>query len=295
MDFLYFLSSHRSPFLDEVFLLATKFGEEILAMLLICTLLWCVNKSLAYTVGTSFFLSALAVQGLKVAFRVPRPWVLDPRFLPVSRGIKAATGYSFPSGHTQVATSIYGTIGLLAKKNWQRAVMLFLLFAVGFSRMYLGVHTPKDVVVSFLISISFSFATVHFIKKNEGRPSLNIAFSLCLGAGALALLGFALHLYSTHVLTVHYVSDCCKAAGAALGFAVGVYAEKTYINYDVHCDKAYHQALKVIFGVAGLLVLRVGLKLVLGTSLTADTLRYFLLILWVVAVWPVTFTKILKK
>ena len=111
MDFLIFLEQHRCAFLNVFFQSVTYLGQELFVVAVICWLYWCQNKKLAYTLGFSYFVSGLAAQGLKITFRVPRPWVLDPSFHPVSSAVDAATGYSFPSGHTQSGTTLFSTLG----------------------------------------------------------------------------------------------------------------------------------------------------------------------------------------
>ncbi|MEG0020520.1 MAG: phosphatase PAP2 family protein [Oscillospiraceae bacterium] len=294
MEFLYLLSSHRTPFLDSVFSFITKFGEEVIALGLICTLLWCVDKTLAYSVGYAFFFSAMCIQGLKVAFRIPRPWVIDPTFVPVNSAVKAATGYSFPSGHTQVACSIYGTLGFSSKKKGIKLVMFSIIAGVAFSRMYLGVHTPKDVIVSFIISILISYFTVRVLTTGANSTHFNLISSSLLFFSSIAIWFFSVYLYRTDIISLHYASDCCKVAGSALGFSLGLFIEKTYINYTVKTDKISQQILKVTLGIASLLVFKGGLKLLLGASIAADTFRYFFLILWAIVLWPLLFTRFLK-
>ena len=151
MEFLYFLESIRNGFLDIFFIICTSFGEELVLISLFAVIYWCINKTLAYRIAFSYFLSGIAVQGLKIHFRIERPWVIDPDFKPVEQVIDTATGYSFPSGHTQSSTSLYSSIAFHFKKRAVYIGAFILIAAVMFSRMYLGCHTPKDVLVSFEI------------------------------------------------------------------------------------------------------------------------------------------------
>ena len=149
MDFLWSLSAIRTPFWDKVFSIITMFGEELVTICLVCIIFWCIDKNIAYIISLTFFISGILVQGLKIMFRIERPWLLDSNFKPVEGAMTNATGYSFPSGHTNSATAVYASIGLNVKKAWIRIISFCVVFLVGFSRMYLGVHTPKDVLVSF--------------------------------------------------------------------------------------------------------------------------------------------------
>lgn len=99
MDFLNLLAQYRTPAGDAFFQGVTLLAQETFVVVVICWLFWCSNKKLAYCLGFTYFSSGLLVQGLKITFRVPRPWLLDPAFEPVASAVPGATGYSFPSGH----------------------------------------------------------------------------------------------------------------------------------------------------------------------------------------------------
>ena len=96
MDFLNLLSQYRTPAGDVFFQGITLLAQETFVVVVICWLFWCSNKKLAYCLGFTYFTSGLLVQGLKITFRVPRPWLLDPAFEPVASAVPGATGYSFP-------------------------------------------------------------------------------------------------------------------------------------------------------------------------------------------------------
>ena len=106
MTFLWLLEGIRTPFFDKLMQLVTYFGQELIIIAVICTLYWCVDKRFAYLLGFTYFSAGLCVQALKITFRIPRPWILDPEFPPVESALEGATGYSFPSGHTQDRKSV---------------------------------------------------------------------------------------------------------------------------------------------------------------------------------------------
>ena len=80
MAFLWLLSEIRTPFLNNLMQSVTYFGQEMLIVVVICALYWCVDKRFAYLLGFTYFTAGLGVQTLKIAFRIPRPWILDPDF-----------------------------------------------------------------------------------------------------------------------------------------------------------------------------------------------------------------------
>lgn len=291
MSFLYSLSEIRTPILDVIIQFITEFGGQTIAVLILCFLYWCVNKNTSYRVAVAFFFSALLVQGLKIQFRVDRPWVIDPSFKPVESALEGATGYSFPSGHTQNATALYGTLGLAAKKWPLRAICFFAILLVVFSRMYLGVHTPSDVLVSFLItSVVVVVSYILFHPESIQTKGL-IILCVVMFIFSIALFIFAYTLYQNEIIESNYVSDCCKASGAGIGFAIGLLIEKKYINFSEKTNHPLHQLLKFVIGIAIVLVIKSGLKLIIGSSLLADAFRYLLLILWIIALWPLCIKK----
>ena len=116
MTFLWLLEGIRTPFLDQLMQFITYFGQEIIIIAVICALYWCADKRFAYLLGFTYFTAGLCVQSLKITFRIPRPWVLNPDFHAVESAIPGATGYSFPSGHTQGATCLFFPLALKTRK-----------------------------------------------------------------------------------------------------------------------------------------------------------------------------------
>ena len=95
--------------------------------------------------------------------------MLDPDFSIVESARAGATGYSFPSGHTQNAFSSFGCLGMWAKGGW-RALCFAIVVLIGFSRMYLGVHTPLDVGVAFVLGLVLMLALYPVFRDIEAHP-----------------------------------------------------------------------------------------------------------------------------
>lgn len=294
VDFLKALAKIRTPFLDVLIQLLTRFGEELIIFGVICVFYWCLNKDVAYKLGFAFFASGIAVQGLKVTCRIERPWVIDPSFKPVGTAIKEATGYSFPSGHTQSATALYGTGAFITKRVWLKAMFVLLALGVGFSRMYLGVHTYFDVSVALIITFLVAFLVCHFysVITREGNE---LAVSIVLAVLSVFLAAYSLILAECGHVAWGQIDGCFKTGGAGLGFAVGYYLERKYIRFNPREGKLVFQVIKLIVGIAGALFFKSVLKLIAPESLILDFIRYFLTILWVMAAFPWLFTKLIAK
>ena len=142
MAFLYLLEDLRVPVLNEFMSAITYLGDEIAFLVVALILMWCVDKRTGYYVMSVGFLGTIANQFMKLWFRIPRPWVLDPEFTILEQAREGASGYSFPSGHTQSSVGTFGSIAYTTKHRWIRILSLLAVVLVPFSRMYLGVHTP---------------------------------------------------------------------------------------------------------------------------------------------------------
>ena len=151
MEFLRFLESIRTPVGDFFFSTLTHLGSETLFMIISLVFFWCLDKKRGYFLLFTGFTGITCIQLLKMLFRIPRPWILDPTFTIVEAAREGATGYSFPSGHTLCGTTLFGGLAISAKHRAMRISGIAICLLVGLSRMYLGVHTPLDVSVSLLV------------------------------------------------------------------------------------------------------------------------------------------------
>ena len=280
------IESIRSPFLDFLVSLITRLGEEEIIIAVICIAYWSINKMFAYKTGIIFFLAGLTVQGAKIIFRVPRPWVLYPSFNPVESAMERATGYSFPSGHTQVGASLFGSLGAQFKQVFLKIIFFTIVILIAFSRMYLGVHTLIDVVVSVVLTLVVVFIVYKIFSGDTLSKKRLLAISLFITIYAAVAITNAFILYSSDAITQAKVTDILKASGAAVGFALAMYIESVYIRFSVKTKNIGMQILKVLIGIIGVGAFLEGLKYVIGTSMVADTVRYFLVMMWIMAIYP---------
>ena len=291
IEILKAIAKLRNGFLDALMLFLTEFGTELVVIAVVCTLYWCANKKLAYRIGMIFFASGILVQGLKVGFHIERPWVLDPTFEPVAAATPDATGYSFPSGHTQGASALYGTLFTAWNKRWFKVLCAAMIVTVAFTRLYLGVHTPLDVVVSACVTLTCVFIFGKVVDALERGNSRDFMLCVILSALALGLCVFSFTMSATGVVAEEHINDCFKSGGAGLAFALGWYLERRYLNFDVRTDKLWKQIVKMVVGVGITLALKSGVKLIAPDNLIVDFLRYFLTVFWVMYVFPMLFNR----
>lgn len=289
MNFLEFLVQFRTPPLTVLFSMFTLCGEELITITIVCVLYWCYNKKLARMVCLAFFSSGLLVQSLKLTFCIQRPWVLRPTFQPMSTFLKSATGYSFPSGHTQSSSSLFGSFIIYSKKTWHKILCALIILGVAFSRMYFGYHTPKDVFTSMGISLFLVFLIYKGSTLVNDKTSL---VAIVLGILSTIVLVYILVLKNLPNADLTQFDDCFKAVGAGMGFALGWYIEPKYINFDEKKGSLTLQLSKLLLGLFLTLLLKFGLKLLLGTSLTADAVRYFIVICFIMILYPMMIVKL---
>ena len=298
MQLLRLIETIRTPFLDTVMGLVTRLGEEALALAVLCLVFWCVNKRAAYVIGVAFFFSGLTVQCMKICFRTDRPWVTDPALRPVPSALVNSTGYSFPSGHTQSAAALFGSLGAQAKRKAIKALCFSAVAPVAFSRLYLGVHTLPDVAVSLLITFALVWITTKVFTAENIDATINkkreFIVSLIMTVFAATVTVIAAVLYFNKAIEKNYVSDCAKAAGAGVAFAAGMFIERVYIGFPVKAKSIFRQCVKFALGLAVTLAIKEGLKPLIGTGLIADMFRYFLMIAWVTVLFPMIIKRLAR-
>jgi len=296
MSFLNLLRNYRTPFWNEIWNLITKLGEGTTVIVIICIIYWCLNKKLGKILGYIFFMSSLVVQGLKIGFRIERPWIVDPNFKAVSLALKNATGYSFPSGHSQSSTSIFGGLAFYFRSRILKIFFILIPILVCFSRLYLGVHTPKDVIVGFLITFIIAFVVIKYTKAYNRYQRIELMIITFILGSILLIYSFI--LYIRNVIDVEYLVDCFKIIGSSFGFILGNYLEGNFVKFRVKTIRIWEQLVKIIFGLLGLLLLKEFFKLLsdlLGfKALIVYGVEYFIFMLWIVYIWPMIFKKILK-
>ena len=300
MSFLYFLEDIRNPVLDFIFSFVTLFGEETVFMAIGMIVFWCVNKQKGYYLLSVGFVGTVINQFLKITFRIPRPWVKDPNFTIVESAREAASGYSFPSGHTQTSVGLFGGLALKFKNRAIRTASIALCVLVPLSRMYLGVHTPADVGVSIVIALVLIFALSPIFDKAEKSPRVMYALLFSLTGIMLAYLCFMSFWHFPeevmHVDNVHNYISAVKNAytltGCMLGFLVVYTVDLKWLKFDTKAVW-WVQIIKIVGGLALVLAVKELMRAPLEAFLPANTwarmLRYFLMVIMAGAIWPITF------
>lgn len=218
MDLIAAIQQIHGPALDGVFLAITLIGAEEFYLVLVPLLFWCVDCGLGARLAILFLLSSCLNVDLKDLFQQPRPFDFDP-----SVQLAPAEGYGLPSGHSQSAVVVWGSLAAWTRKTWLRVVAIVLMVLIGFSRVYLGVHFPTDVLAGWTIGallLIFYMTVQPAVEKRVVELSLYIQILLALTVPLMLLL-------------IHPVESTTATMAALAGAGVGLVLTHRYVSFSV--------------------------------------------------------------
>ncbi len=301
MDILYALEKIRTPFWNGVMSAVTQLGGEVIFIVAAVVVFWCVSKWEGYYLMTIAFCGTVLNQFLKLICRVPRPWVRDPNFTIVESARAEATGYSFPSGHTQNAIGLFGGMARWGGRRWVRLGLTTLALVIAFSRMYLGVHTPADVGVSLVLAAALVLGLYPLMRRAQEKPRYMgyVLAAMLVVSGAFVVFveayGFSADTDAENLASG--IGNAWKMLGAVAGMTLAWLLDRRYIHFETQAVW-WVQVIKVAVGMALRLAIKSGLKApllaLLGHEGLAGGVRYFLLVLVAGAVWPLVFRPMSK-
>ena len=292
MAILHFLESIRSGFLNVIMNILTYLGSEEAFLVVALVMLWCVNKQRGYRMFSIFFTGVALSEGLKILFKIDRPFVKDETLRPIGQ----ANSYSFPSSHTSNAVLIFDSVATFFKKWWWYLISGAAILITGFTRLYLGVHSPADIIGGIALG-GILIVLFNLLFKWMDKNGVDDLYLLC-GTFVITILAVVMTCINDsdiHVLEAKEGSF--KLLGCAIGALLSYYIESKYINYETKA-KFSTQILKIGIGIVLVLALKTGLKygllILFGESLICDSVRYCILVFFACAVWPMTFKKFAK-
>ena len=271
LEILRNIQSIANPFFDFLFQLITICGEQIVLISIISIIYWTLDQKFGEYIAYSVLTSVLLNNAIKDIFKMKRP--IGEEGIRTLRE-QTATGYSFPSGHTQGASSFYGAMAIYLKKRVMYIIATVMIILIGFSRLYLGVHYPKDVIVGGILGVLTSLICYKLYNRVENKMLLYV-------------ITFAIFIPA---LTFAHSADFIKGMGTYLGFIIGIYIEKKYVNFSTEGSTG-NKIIRVLLGIVILLVLQLGLKVLLPSATIFSFIRYSLISLVGIGVYPMVFKK----
>ena len=248
IEYLLWLQGIREaagPVVETIMNVITELGSGVVLALVPCLVYWIVDKRLGQYLLVNIAIGNNINSTVKDIACVYRPWIRDARIIPSESALENATGYSFPSGHTQGAASTFGAIAYKLRERRAVCVLLTLLvLLIAFSRNYLGVHTPQDVLVALAIgalSIGLSNLFIAWVGKDGVRDTTVLA--VCLAVVAALALFTALKPYPMDYVDGELLVDPDRMRLDAYsnlaiggGVALGWFLEKRYVRFSTDCS-----------------------------------------------------------
>jgi len=252
------VQSWSTPFLDRLFHFASFLGDEEFFLMLLPVVYWCLSKVSGRWLAYAMLLSSCVNSFIKHIFLIPRP--ADPRI----SILRPADSPSFPSGHAQNSVAVWGLLASRVRKVvvWGVAVVVVLL--ITFSRIYVGVHYPQDVIAGLILGAIFLCLFLWLMPRAErwlGRQPLTLKFALAI---VLPIAGLFLH--TADLSGLYPAPDAATTMGTILGMSVGFLFEPRWIRFRVD-GPWWQRLLRFVVGLIVVLIFWQGLKLVIPTDI----------------------------
>jgi len=270
-DIILAIQTIANPVLDWFFMAITFLGNEDFYIAVLPVIYWCFDKKFGIRLAIVFLASVYLNDFLKHIFATERP---DPEQVRVLYG-KSGGGYAFPSGHSQGSVTFWGVIAWELKKAWFWVLALFLMIAVGISRLYLGVHWPIDVLGGWLIgAVILGVYFLYDAKVDHSRSFLNMWGLIAL----VVFIGVGLFL----------IHPAGQIIGVFIGMSIGYLLQEKLVNFDPR-SVWWYQVLKILVGLAVVFALRIFLKKLFPEGEIFNAIRYLVIGFWIALGVPAIF------
>ena len=310
IDCLLFLQNIRMGHLeifDKFFLSITVFGELWIPTLICAITYWCIDFRAGIYLFSLESFNVLLTHLFKMLACVYRPWVLDSRIHPSKLAVPFAKGYSFPSGHSAMSASVFGGLAYLFRKNKALCIALIcLILTIGFSRLWLGVHTPQDVVCGLLTGLFLVFIIDKLINWAEKDKNRYLYLTIVTDIFAILVL---IYLLFFNTYRIDYVSGKILVNpqglkyvtsilyGYALGIINGCFLCRRFCPFNPADVSVKRRIIRGLIGAVGIIVL---LKTLIqyffinSSDVKLATLLMFAMGITVTLIYPIIFTSLKK-
>ncbi len=270
VEIIQVIQSINTPSLDDFFGFITNLHEVGLYVAVFPLLYWLYDKRFTRYLLSVFLLGGVwSSFGLKEFFGTARPTEADGvRQLFAETG----TGFAFPSGHAQGPMAFYGAMAMHFRKTWITVGCGLLIFLIGFSRLYLGLHWPLDILGGWAIAIGLLYA-FDLSRKVWIGDGISMSTQLIMAIG-IPLVTLVIWRSAPWDAALDVSGESYKLTGAYMGFWVGAILEERYVGFNPRHGGAVFQALKVLGGLALVMAVKEGLKPFLPDMAISDVLRY---------------------
>ncbi|MFC2055634.1 phosphatase PAP2 family protein [Chloroflexota bacterium] len=251
------IEAMHNDILDGFFPIITMFGDEMGIIVIMSLVYWCVNKRVGQTITFAYLYTAALGTWIKELFGIPRPD--DPAFENIlnKSGISKRISPliyehppSFLSLHTQGAVVVWGYMAYAFKKTWFTILAVILITLIAFSRMYVGVHFPQDVIGGLIVGIVYLVVLIWaepYVRDWLSKQSNVRRYALAI-------------LIPLVVWILNPVEANATSMGAAIGMGVGFVLEGQTLGYSAS-GKMWRRVLRGAIGLVLIFAVFFGLDI----------------------------------
>jgi membrane-associated phospholipid phosphatase len=299
-------------FVTSVMNLFSFFGSVVFYTLLVSAIYWCFDTGLGLRLGIALFSACNIYNMFKLMFHLPRPYWVDARV----KALAVEPSFGFPSGHAQMAASVWGLLGLSTRKVKWIIASTILILVIAISRLYLGVHFLSDVIGGLVLGVLL-LAAIWLLDRPVRRwveqtsPLIVFMVSAVIGLLFLTISYFSFASIMPWKMPVEWITDysatinpatmkdIVESVGIWLGFIGGVCWLRSlsgklgqFSTNGIRTQKIW----RFLIGIAGILFLygSIGLLVPHTESLFEMIIRFIrsgLVGFWITGLAPVVFIK----
>lgn len=287
----------------------TSLGYEEFFVLMLPTIYWCFDQMVGLRVGMVLLLGSTFNTFFKFLFHNPRPFWISDRVAAYSH----ETSFGIPSGHAQIAASVWGWLAVEVKQRWFKILLWVLVFLIGVSRLYLGVHFLSDVVFGWLLGVLLVWAFAAWYQKVGNwlnRQSYMNKLGLVLASTIIIVaLILGVHWFArpwvipgewaerAGEIDPYSLDGVFTLSGTWMGMLGGFVLLTEKKGHFLADEGGWRRLVRFLVGMVGIFVLYFGLGQIFPrnadfVSFALRFVRYTLIGLWVSWLGPLVFEKI---
>ncbi len=303
--FLQELKESAPEWINNLMQLITDTAGGILILFIPMIIFFCIDKKKGEFIWLSLVIASVINVFAKCLFCVYRPWVRSEMIKPTAKAIEGAGDYSFPSSHTQGSASAFGSLAFVYRKRRLLSIIcVCVVLLVAFSRNYLGVHTPQDVLAGMMIAI-VGIILAHFIQKktNGSEKNRSIFCWIMVVIIMLALLFVNMKEYPTdfdafgNILydPMRSISSFASKAGMAIGFLIAWILEEKCIAFNTDGLTLAHRIIRAVIGIFLyflMAIIAAGVSSIIPLAWLSAFIQNAIMYFGVIFFAPLIFTKI---
>lgn len=286
---------------DALFRLISFLGEQYLLIIVLLSIYYLCEKKIGQKIVYAMITTLCLNNTIKGLVKYPRPFVYDESLKPAENAIGSATGYSFPSGHTQNATTAFSAIALSFKNKKVTIPCIVIIGLVGISRLFLGVHYPKDVIFGVLFGLFSSFLSFYLYKLfDRDQKKIHIMYLITL----IIFFPFIFIFWTNNYNNLVLLRDFYISYSLSIGLILGMILENKFVNFKKSTSLKTN-LLRLISSAVSVLVVYLGLKLLFSfkvfpqegnsNKIIFDSIRYFFVGVTPTGIFPILFKNVLFK